>query len=90
MAERTRILQHGLGISAVEWHSVGGICHRVYQELETANPSRFDSLENIGIDETSYKERAQVYDRSHNHDTASVVWCAKGYGKKFSPNSLNG
>lgn len=66
----------------VEWHTVGGICHRVYQELETANPSRFDSLENIGIDETSYKKGHKYMTVVINHDTASVVWCAKGYGKE--------
>lgn len=30
-----------------------GTCQRVYQELDTASPSRFDSLVNIGIDEIS-------------------------------------
>ena len=40
----------------VEWHTVGDICQRVYRDLEAANPSRFDGLVNIGIDETSYKK----------------------------------
>lgn len=38
----------------VEWHTVGGMCARVYRELETANLSRFNTQVNIGIDEISY------------------------------------
>ena len=44
----------------VEWQTVGGICERVYQELETASPSRFNALVNIGIDETSYKKGTNI------------------------------
>lgn len=40
----------------VEWHTVGDICSRVYKDLEAAQPSRFNGLVNIGIDETSYKK----------------------------------
>ena len=66
----------------VEWHTVGGICARVYQELETANPSRFNGLVHIGIDETSYKKGHKYMTVVINHDTASVIWCGKGYGKE--------
>ena len=66
----------------IEWHTVGGICQRVYQDLEAANPSRFDGLVNIGIDETSYKKGHKYMTVVINHDTASVVWCAKGFGKE--------
>lgn len=65
----------------VEWHTVGGICARVYQELEMVSPSRFDGLVNIGIDETSYKKGHKYMTVVVNHDTASVVWCAPGFGK---------
>lgn len=65
----------------VEWHTVGGICARVYQELETVSPSRFNGLVNIGIDETSYKKGHKYMTVVVNHDTASVVWCAPGFGK---------
>ena len=41
----------------MEWHTIGGICERVHQELETDSLSRFNVLANIGIDETSCKRR---------------------------------
>lgn len=66
----------------VEWHTVGGICRRVYQELEAAQPCRFDGLVNIGIDETSYKKGHKYMTVVINHDTASVIWCGKGFGKE--------
>ena len=66
----------------VEWHTVGGICRRVYQELEEGKSSRFNGLVNIGIDETSYKKGHKYMTVVINHDTASVVWCGKGYGKE--------
>lgn len=40
----------------IGWHTVGGICERVYKELDAADTSRFDGFVNIGIDETSYKK----------------------------------
>lgn len=67
----------------VEWHTVGGICERVYQELESARPSRFNGLVNIGIDETSYKKGHKYMTVVVNHDTSSVVWCAPGFGKEI-------
>lgn len=66
----------------VEWRTVGGICRRVYEEMEKTGPSRFDGLVNIGIDETSYKKGHKYMTVVINHDTASVVWCGKGYGKE--------
>lgn len=66
----------------VEWHTVGGICRRVYEELERKGSSRFDGLVNIGIDETSYKKGHKYMTVVVNHDTASVVWCGIGYGKE--------
>lgn len=66
----------------VEWHTVGSICRRVYQELEAARPSRFNGLVNIGVDETSYKKGHKYMTVVINHATASVVWCGKGFGKE--------
>ena len=40
----------------VEWHTVGNICQRVYQEPEANSSFFFDGLINIGIDGTSYKK----------------------------------
>ena len=61
----------------VEWHTVGGICRRVYQEMEEKNPSRFNGLVNIGIDETT---------------TIRPVCSGveKNLGKRASPNFLKG
>lgn len=66
----------------IDWHSVGNICDRVYAELDGTSASRFDGLINIGIDETSYKKGHKYMTVVVNHDTASVVWCAQGYGKE--------
>ena len=60
----------------------GGIRQRVYQELEAANPSRFDGLVNIAIGETSYKKGHKYMTMLVNHGTVCVVWCGKGYGKE--------
>ena len=40
----------------IKWHTVGSIARRVQMSLEAAAPNRFDDLEAIGIDETSYKK----------------------------------
>ena len=66
----------------VEWHTVGGIGRRVYQELEAARPSRFNGLVNTGVDKTSYKKGHKYMTVVINHATASVVWCGKGFGKE--------
>lgn len=65
----------------VDWHTIGRICNRVYEDLEAATNCRFDGLVNIGIDETSYKKGHKYMTIVVNHDTNSVVWCSKGYGK---------
>lgn len=66
----------------IEWHTVGGLCERVYKELEKQSPSRFDRLTKIGIDETSYKKGHKYMTVVVNHDTASIIWCSVGYGKE--------
>lgn len=66
----------------IEWHTVGGICERVYKELEAADTSRFDGLVNIGIDETSYKKGHKYMTVVLNHDKNTVVWCSAGFGKE--------
>ena len=40
----------------IKWHTVGSIARRVQESLEKELPNRFDNLEDIGIDETSYKK----------------------------------
>ncbi len=65
----------------IEWHTVGGICERIYKDLDAADNSRFDGLVNIGIDETSYKKGHKYMTVVLNHDNNTVVWCSAGYGK---------
>lgn len=66
----------------VQWHTVGGICNRVYKELEGQTASRFDGLVNLGIDETSYRKGHKYMTVVINHDTACVLWCSVGFGKE--------
>lgn len=65
----------------IDWASVGGICRRVYDELDAEAGDRFDGLVRIGIDETSYKKGHKYMTVVLNHDANRVVWCAKGHGK---------
>ena len=60
-------------LARVEWHSVGGVCRRVYAELEAARgASRFDGVRRIaGIDETSYK-RGHKYVTVHGLSTTTA------------------
>ena len=66
----------------IEWHTVGSIARRVQETLETSQPSRFDDLEEIGIDETSYKKGHKYMTVVVNHKTGALIWAAKGFGKE--------
>ena len=65
----------------VSWDTVGPIISRVEKEL-SKNTSPFDNLVNIGIDETSYKKGHKYITIVVNHDTNTVVWVHKGFGKE--------
>jgi len=65
----------------IEWHTVGSITKRVQESLEKNEPSRFDNLEAIGIDETSYKKGHKYMTVVVNHKTGSLIWAKKGFGK---------
>lgn len=68
--------------SRVEWHSVGGICARVYADLEAARGSgRFEGLRRIGIDETSYKKGHRYLTVVVDHDRGCLIWAHEGWGK---------
>ena len=41
----------------------------------------FEGLENIGIDETSYKKGHKYMTVVMNHDTNAAVWAGAGHGK---------
>jgi transposase len=65
----------------IKWHTVGSIAKRVQETLEAAQGNRFDNLERIGIDETSYKKGHKYMTVIVNHDTGRLIWAQKGHGK---------
>jgi len=66
----------------IKWHTVGSIARRVQKSLEAAAPNRFDDLEAIGIDETSYKKGHKYMTVIVNHKTGALIWAKKGHGKE--------
>jgi len=66
----------------IKWHTVGSIARRVQEALEKEQPSRFDNLEEIGIDETSYKKGHKYMTVIINHKTGHLIWAKKGHGKE--------
>lgn len=70
-------------LARVEWRTVGGICERVYADLEAARGAgRFDGLRRIGIDETSYKKGHRYITVVVDHDAGGLVWAGEGAGKE--------
>lgn len=70
-------------IARVEWHSVGGIRGRVYDETGAqGGVGRFDGLRRIGIDETGYKKGHKYLTVVVGHDRGRLVWAHEGYGKE--------
>ena len=67
----------------IDWHTVGSICKRVQKSMESLQPSRFDNLEEIGIDETSYKKGHKYMTVVINHKTGALIWAKKGHGKEI-------
>ena len=67
----------------IEWHTVGGVCKRVYDDLQRATgPDRFDGVRRIGIDETSYKKGHKYLMVVVDHDRGCLVWAAEGWSKE--------
>jgi len=70
-------------LARVEWKSVGGICSRVFGDLEAARGAgRFEGVRRIGIDETSYKRGHKYLTVVVDHDRGCLVWCHEGLGKE--------
>ena len=63
----------------ISWNTVGPMISRVRSELDTNPENRFDNLEKIGIDETSYRKGHKYMTVVVNHDTGKVVWVAPGH-----------
>ena len=69
-------------LARIEWHTVGGICARVYADLEAARGcGRFDGVRRIGIDETSYRKGRKYLTVVVDHDRGCLIWAHEGYGK---------
>jgi transposase len=66
----------------IKWHTVGSIAQRVQKTLEDEQPSRYDNLVKIGIDETSYKKGHKYMTVIVNHETGHLIWAKKGHGKE--------
>lgn len=66
----------------VKWDTVGSIVRRVQNRLDKGQPSRFDNLEEIGIDETSYKKGHKYMTVVVNHKSGQLIWAKKGHGKE--------
>ena len=65
----------------ISWDTVGPMIRRVEKETRSGE-NRFDNLVKIGIDETSYKKGHKYITVVINHETNSVIWAAKGFGKE--------
>lgn len=65
----------------IKWDTVDSMVRRVQQEIEHNSPSPFDNLEEIGIDETSYKKGHKYMTVIINHKTGDLIWAKKGHGK---------
>jgi len=65
----------------ISWDTVGPMISRVEKETRSGE-NRFDSLVKIGIDETSYKKGHKYITVVINHETNSVIWAAKGFGRE--------
>jgi transposase len=73
----------------IEWSCVGSIAKRVQESLEEKQPSRFDNLEEIGIDETSYKKGHKYMTVVVNHQTGHLIWAKKGHGEEILTEFFN-
>ena len=69
----------------VSWDTVGPMVSRIEKETRSKE-NRFDNLVKIGIDETSYKKGHKYITVVINHETNSVIWAAKGFGKEVLEN----
>jgi transposase len=70
-------------LARVQWHSVGGICKRVWGGLQAARgKGRFDGIRRIGVDETSYKKGHRYLTVVVDHDRGCLIWAHEGYGKE--------
>ena len=67
----------------MSWNSVGPVISRIRDDLDLCPENRFDGLEKIGIDETSYRKGHKYMTVVVNQDTGKVIWAAPGHGKEI-------
>ncbi len=63
-------------LTGIAWPTVGNIARRLVEEK--LDPSRFDDLRRIGVDEISYRRHHKYVTVVVDHDTQSVVWAGEG------------
>lgn len=66
----------------MSWNSIGPVISRIRKDLDICPESRFDGLEKIGIDETSYRKGHKYMTVVVNHDTGRAIWVAPGHGRE--------
>jgi len=66
----------------ISWATVGEIISRVRERAAENQSSPLDGLENIGIDETSYRKGQSYITVVVNHDTGKVVWAREGHSEE--------
>ena len=66
----------------IHWRTVGNILFRAAQVKEKEAEHRFDDLEVIGIDETSYKKGHSYLTTVVNQKTCEVIWVCDRHGKE--------
>lgn len=71
----------------IKWETVGDIARRVYNRIKPGN--EFDSLVEIGVDETSYKKGHKYITVVINHRNNHVIWVHEGHGKEIFSLFLN-
>lgn len=65
----------------INWRTVGTIIARVQKVKEIDPDKKFENLEVIGVDETSYRKGHTYITTVVNQQTGEVVWAHDGFGK---------
>lgn len=65
-----------------DWLTVMRCVSRTMDYLEPDPKKRYEGLENIGVDETSYRKGHSYVTVVVNHDTNTVVWCSLGHSSE--------
>jgi transposase len=72
VTDKTSVTQ----LMKISWYAVGNIIERIISKR--LDPSRFDGLRRIGVDEFSYRKRHNYITVVVDHDRGRVVWAGEG------------